>query len=243
MNRAIQLNLHSPWIGRAFFLGFVLMNGLLLLGWREISQALFGLLVNTGMVFSVLLSLLFFVGWAVITDRVLFWFFYSGIGKRFVVDSPDPNNFFTCLKELARERATGYKPINEDHEARLKQIANVQSLGGQNIHRGEQLLETLAVLAPTLGFIGTLVGLIQSFRELAAGAETISILSGLGVAMGTSLIGAVISVLFTIFLLFQRSIAANVETIVDSIMAEAQAAVARPYPHPLGGNSPKKELL
>ena len=47
-----------------------------------------------------------------------------------------------------------------------------------------------------VGFVGTLVGLIESFRELGLGARLIGVLEGLAVAMTTSLLGVTISVIF-----------------------------------------------
>lgn len=59
----------------------------------------------------------------------------------------------------------------------LLQAGNVEVA---KMHRGIRLLELIAMIAPLLGLLGTVLGMIQSFRslELAEGAANASILAG-----------------------------------------------------------------
>lgn len=54
-------------------------------------------------------------------------------------------------------------------------------------------IEYIQEVAPLLGFLGTLVGLIDAFNDLGAGAAVLDLVGAMGVAMTTSLIGVVLS--------------------------------------------------
>ena len=84
--------------------------------------------------------------------------------------------------------------VNEMIESAY-QFASDASLDGQEIPDTCRLLEYLASVAPIVGFIGTLVGLIDAFGELANGGTTQELMAGLSVSMSTSLVGAFISVI------------------------------------------------
>jgi biopolymer transport protein ExbB/TolQ len=88
---------------------------------------------------------------------------------------------------------------------------------------GQSPLQLLGVTAPTVGFVGTLVGLIQSFRKLGTGGDINNVISGLGLSMTTSLIGAVISVVFLTVAWILGAAQLRFERSLDQIIASQQA--------------------
>ena len=75
-------------------------------------------------------------------------------------------------------------------------VFKIIKFGFKTIKFGLKTIQICALLGPTLGFMGTLCGLVAAFGELAYGAELSSVLSGLSLSMTTSLLGAGIYVIF-----------------------------------------------
>jgi biopolymer transport protein ExbB len=62
------------------------------------------------------------------------------------------------------------------------------------------LLGDIAVVAPMLGLLGTVLGLFFAFYETDRSAETINgIFDGLGIAIGTTVAGLIVAILATVF--------------------------------------------
>jgi biopolymer transport protein ExbB/TolQ len=167
---------------------------------------------NCGLTFSILLGLLFVYGMYVVADRLFFfsrhWWQLRRPGKGLLAGSlagpkaagsgDESKSVFQVFEEKAREfRLTSeelvYTSAITDHAT---EAAVNETLDGEKLDLGQSRLQLLGVTAPTVGFVGTLVGLIQSFRDLGTGGEINEVISGLGLSMTTSLVGAVISVVF-----------------------------------------------
>jgi len=173
---------------------------------------LFELFHNSRAFFAYTLGLLFLIGIYGIADRTLFWISYDLFGARMDFHGESfsefgERNFFKRYEdEMTRlrdgKRKTFESSIPESEKVVIigeikdaaQQKASNEALDGQELDDKCRMLEHIGVVSPIVGFIGTLVGLIESFGELAGGGETQDLLSGLGVSMATSLIGAFISV-------------------------------------------------
>lgn len=71
---------------------------------------------------------------------------------------------------------------------------------GNSLWQRISLLNEIAVVAPMLGLLGTVVGLFFAFYNSGRTAESIaSIFDGLGVAVGTTVVGLIVSILAMIF--------------------------------------------
>jgi len=95
------------------------------------------------------------------------------------LDEPDPDLFRLALESTADEELAG-------------------------MLKGEKLLEAAITLAPLLGLLGTITGLISSFGSLkigdiAANAKSGSITQGIGEALITTATGLVIALFTTAF--------------------------------------------
>lgn len=185
----------------------ILLLGLVLLTWLVechgggFTGYMYMVLNHTGPVFSYLLTGLFIAGAYVILDRVAFFGVHLILSRRLIpgnpIDSGTHTLFSTFLRAARELRATSADGVySDDIVDRAREVALRDALDGQEIDRGRSWLEFLGTIAPMIGFVGTLVGLIESFRELGLGARLTGVLEGLAVAMTTSLLGVTISVIF-----------------------------------------------
>ncbi len=62
------------------------------------------------------------------------------------------------------------------------------------------LLNDIAVVAPMLGLLGTVIGMFYAFYDLNRSAESVNALfDGLGIAVGTTVVGLIVAILCMIF--------------------------------------------
>jgi len=179
-----------------------LIGLIVLLVWKgeQIANYMFGLFSSAGRPFSLLLGAIFLLGAFVIIDRIAFFVLYR-LNGRLCQESEEregTGNVYAVFVRSAREfRATSSEGVYTDEIIdHAREVAIRDTLDGQELDWGRGLLQFLGAVAPTVGFIGTLVGLIRSFRELGLGGELMGVLEGLALSMTTSLLGAGISVVF-----------------------------------------------
>jgi biopolymer transport protein ExbB/TolQ len=171
---------------------------------RLFADYLFLVLANTGRLFSFLLGGIFVAGAVVIVNRYFFFAIHLLWSRRLFLygdnnpDKDDSLNVFCVFRNKAREfRAISEEGVyTEDITDHARKTALSDSLNSQEIDWGRPWLEYLGTTAPTIGLIGTLVGLMNSFIELGSGGKLANVLKGLALSMTTSLIGAAISVIF-----------------------------------------------
>ena len=164
---------------------------------------MFAVFANTKWLFSVLLGGIFVAGAYVLFDRAGFFLCHGLFSKHLLEDrvsgrsDKDRNVYGVFLKEAREFRATSAEGVySDDIIARARQMALHDGLDEQEIDCGRSWLEFLGTVAPTVGFMGTLVGLIDAFQELGMGGQLMDVLEGLALSMTTSLLGAIISLVF-----------------------------------------------
>jgi biopolymer transport protein ExbB/TolQ len=177
---------------------------------------LFNVLQNTGSVFSWLLASVFTLGMVLVLERLAFYACYFCFSTR--IRQCSENKYTNVSQEEAgldggRENSQrnytiqflrtylefGGKEVavkQDDVRIQAKHRARDLALDNVNLIFGLKTIEICALLGPTLGFMGTLCGLVAAFGELAYGAGLTSVLSGLSLSMTTSLLGAGIYVVF-----------------------------------------------
>ena len=166
---------------------------------QAMADYMFEIFAYTGWLFSVLLGGIFVVGVYVLLDRGAFFCCHGLLSRRLQESSLDRDSgVYAAFIEAAREfRATSAEGVySDDIVARARQTALRRKLDGQELDWGRSWLEFLGTVAPTVGFMGTLVGLIASFQELGMGGQLMNVLEGLALSMTTSLLGAIISLVF-----------------------------------------------
>jgi len=157
------------------------------------------------------LSVFAFAG---IMDRVIFWF---GILR---LEQKTAENILAIARQNlevaaevakdARKHPVGrflYAPLSlEDPDPELFRLA-LESTADEELAgmmKGEQLLEAAITLAPLLGLLGTIIGLIASFGSLkigdvAANVKSGSITQGIAEALITTAAGLIIALFTTAF--------------------------------------------
>lgn len=210
-----------------FIIGTLGVSGLLFYHFDIIVDYLFITIANTKAFFSFLLIGIFILGVYVIFDR--YFFFLSHLlvtRKMFYGPTFDniPQNIFKEFLSKAREfRAVSEEGIYTDEIMdHAREAAMTSCLDSQEIDWGRTWLEFLGVIAPTIGFMGTLVGLMASFQELGAGGRLAGVLHGLALSMTTSLLGAIISVIFLSSAWFLGRLRRSFDDRLNKIIAEAQ---------------------
>lgn len=157
----------------------------------EHSESLIALILSGGIASTIIMLLL--LVFLVIT-------FYIGI-ERFLV-------YRSILKELAgsdssiitdlSQKATSVYVKTQSIEKTEKALE--QMAGGYvfELERNTSILATFSGAAPMLGFLGTVIGMILSFREMAVSsgqAEIASLAGGIYTAMITTVGGLIVGIL------------------------------------------------
>jgi biopolymer transport protein ExbB len=90
----------------------------------------------------------------------------------------------------------GLRRRDEGTERVMAAIENAGAIQVANLERGLVWLATLANVAPLLGFLGTVIGMIQAFQaiEIAGEVEATLVASGIKVALITTASGLAIAI-------------------------------------------------
>ena len=106
-----------------------------------------------------------------------------------------------CEKEgspLAHTIAKGIKISNEDPQEIRQAMEDTANYEVANLERGLPTLATCAGTAPMIGFLGTVVGMVQSFYDMSMAGNSIDIglLSrGIYTAMITTVAGLIVGII------------------------------------------------
>lgn len=92
--------------------------------------------------------------------------------------------------------AEGLRRHAEGTERVIKAIENAGLIEMAKLERGLVILATVSTVAPLLGFLGTVIGMIQAFQaiELAGEVEATLVAGGIKVALITTAAGLVIAI-------------------------------------------------
>lgn len=95
----------------------------------------------------------------------------------------------------------GLSRVDRGIEASEKAITNAGSIEMAFLEKGMIVMSTVIVLAPMLGFTGTVLGMVKAFQDIAA-ANDISpavVASGIEVALLTTLFGLIVAMIVQLF--------------------------------------------
>lgn len=154
------------------------------------------------------LLLVMLTGFVIVIERFIFWKKISStystesvemvytylahkqhdLAKEIYLSSEDPS--LLCLKHCLASKGKIHPQI-------------LQSLGQQFLDKCKKymrLLETVISVSPLLGILGTIVGIIFSFKGLGANLnDTQTMMAGLAQALITTALGLVIAIVYLIF--------------------------------------------
>jgi biopolymer transport protein ExbB len=102
----------------------------------------------------------------------------------------------TSATPAGRILAEGLRRADEGTERVIKAIENAGMIEMAKLERGLVVLATVSTVAPLLGFLGTVVGMIVAFQaiELAGEVEATTVAAGIKVALITTAAGLVIAI-------------------------------------------------
>lgn len=102
----------------------------------------------------------------------------------------------TSKTPAGRILAEGLRRADEGTERVIKAIENAGMIEMARLERGLVVLATVSTVAPLLGFLGTVIGMIQAFQaiELAGEVEATTVAGGIKVALITTAAGLVIAI-------------------------------------------------
>lgn len=116
---------------------------------------------------------------------------------------------------IARVLAAGLKRMDEPAERREKAIEEAGGREVYHLRRGMRLLAMIATLAPVLGLLGTIFGMIKAFQTVALSGEAMGKTELLAKGIYEALITTAAGLLLAIpVLLFHHLLTARIERLV-----------------------------
>jgi biopolymer transport protein ExbB len=159
------------------------------------------IIMGTMLALSVLMVYLFVDRWSAIKRA-------SKLDDKFMRDIKDfiaagnmQSALYTCERSdtpVARMIAKGIKRIGKPLPDISASIENQGKLEIQQLERNMPYLATIAGGAPMIGFLGTVIGMIFSFREMAnagAGVQVDMLAEGIYVALTTTVAGLIVGII------------------------------------------------
>ncbi len=106
----------------------------------------------------------------------------------------EDNNFSSSIL------ACGIASRNQGPQVVMKAMLGEGRRIGATLWQRISILNDVAVIAPMLGLLGTVLGMFYAFYDTSRSVETItSIFDGLGIAIGTTVAGLIVAILAMIF--------------------------------------------
>jgi biopolymer transport protein ExbB len=159
------------------------------------------IIMGSMLVLSVLMVYIFVDRWSAIKRA-------SKLDDKFMRDIKDfiaagnmQSALNTCERSdtpVARMIAKGIKRIGKPLSDISASIENQGKLEIQQLERNMPYLATIAGGAPMIGFLGTVIGMILSFREMAnagAGVQVDMLAEGIYVALTTTVAGLIVGII------------------------------------------------
>lgn len=137
-----------------------------------------------------------------------------------------------CLREkspIANMVRKGLKKFGMGHERVKEAIENAGRQEVSKLEKGLSILATVAGVAPLLGFLGTVTGMIQAFmriEDLAGAASPSDLAGGIWEALLTTAFGLIVGipayVVYNYFLSWITKFVADMETVANDVVDTMQ---------------------
>lgn len=122
--------------------------------------------------------------------------------------------------------ASGLGKIDEGFEEMNESMLETGEIESTKLHQKVGYLSLIANVAPMLGLLGTVSGMITTFNTLATSdvqPKPAELAGGIGVALGTTFLGLLVAIPMTIVFVFFRNRVVNVVVEVGAIAEELMA--------------------
>ena len=177
-----------------------------------------------GWMLPILIALV--LGLAIAIERILFLAFSSINTKKFMVQVEEAlkNGGVEAAKEVCRNTRgpiasiyyQGLDRADQGLDAVEKAVVSYGSVQTGQLESGLSWLSLFISLSPSLGFMGTVVGLVQSFDSIQAAGDISPALvaGGMKVALLTTLLGLIAAMILQVF---YNYIIAKIDSIVNEM--------------------------
>ncbi len=177
-----------------------------------------------GWMLPILIALV--LGLAIAIERILFLAFSSINTKKFMaqVEEALKNGGVEAAKEVCRNTRgpiasiyyQGLDRADQGLDAVEKAVVSYGSVQTGQLESGLSWLSLFISLSPSLGFMGTVVGLVQSFDSIQAAGDISPALvaGGMKVALLTTLLGLIAAMILQVF---YNYIIAKIDSIVNEM--------------------------
>lgn len=174
-------------------------------------QALKQKFIEGGVFWMTPVLLCLIIGLAVAIERILYLSFSKINTKKFIAEFEAALNEggIEAAKELARNTKgpvasifyQGALRYNEGLDVVEKAVASYGSVQNGLMESGLSWINLFIALSPSLGFMGTVVGMIEAFDQIQAAGEVSATLvaGGIKVALLTTLAGLIAAVILQLF--------------------------------------------
>ena len=161
--------------------------------------------------FMSLVALALVLGLAFCIERVIYLSLSEINAKKFMadVDSKIQAKDIEGAKELCRDTRgpvasicyQGLVRINESLDNIERSISSYGSVQAANLEKGCSWITLFITMAPSLGFLGTVIGMVMAFDNMqqAADISPAIVASGMKVALITTIFGIIVAVVLQLF--------------------------------------------
>ncbi|MBT8387981.1 MAG: MotA/TolQ/ExbB proton channel family protein [Ignavibacteria bacterium] len=155
------------------------------------------------------------------------------IRLRGFVKNKDMNGALSfCMQEkspMANMVRKGLKKFNLGHERVKEAIENAGRQKVSKLEKGLSILATVAGVAPLLGFLGTVTGMIQAFmtiEDLAGAANPSDLAGGIWEALTTTAFGLIVGIpalaFYNYFVNRVKQFVGDMETVANDVVDSVQ---------------------
>ena len=197
--------------------------------------------------FMSLVALALILGLAFCIERIIYLSLSEIDAKRFVtdVDALIAANDIEGAKELCRNTRgpvasvcyQGLERFNEPLEDIERSIVSYGTVQTGNLEKGCSWIKLFIAMAPSLGFLGTVIGMVMAFDQIqmAGDISPTIVASGMKVALITTIFGIIVALILQLFYNYILSkiehLTAQMEesaiTLLDSIAKSKKEAIKK----------------
>lgn len=130
---------------------------------------------------------------------------------------------------LPKILAAGLKHTGHGRPTIVESMEAVGSRESEALRHRVSYLASVASVAPMLGLLGTIVGMIRTFNQVAFDPQRvkpIELAGGIAQALGTTAVGLVLSIIATVFFFYFRGRANAIITLMEEISVEFADKIA-----------------
>ena len=198
------------------------------------TESLKKLFLDGGIEFMVIVLLCLIIGVSIAIERIIYLSLATVNTRKLLADLDDAlqNGGVESAKEVCRETRgpvgsifyEGLERADEGPEAVEKAIIAGGSVQMGLMEKGVSWISLFIALAPMLGFLGTVLGMIESFNaiEEAGGIKPTVVAGGIKTALITTVAGLVVAIILQIF---YNVIVAKIDNLVNSMEDASNAFV------------------